>query len=88
MLLYFMLGIIFITLGYPLIENVSSIFQAITQYIVYKYALKIYKIKKEMGQDSQIEVQKEDNHIPIGFRSTVEAIGYELPSEEELEEDD
>ena len=87
MLLYFILGIIFITFGYPLIENIASVFQAITQYIVYKYALKIYKIKKEMGQDSQIEVQKEDSHIPIGFRSTVEAIGYEIPSSEELEDD-
>lgn len=85
MLLYFILGIVFITIGYPLMQNIASVFQAITQYTVYKYALKIYKIKKQMGVDQELTVQEQ--HNPIGFRSSVEAIGYEISSDQDQEED-
>ena len=50
MLLYFILGILFISIGIPLIENLMSIVSAFVEYIVYVYAFKIYKIKKQMNE--------------------------------------
>lgn len=80
MILYFLLGIIFIVVGYPLLEDLTSIAQALTQYVVYKYAFKIYKIKKQMGVGEDVQVQDQTDH-PIGFR--IKAIGHQIQSQQE-----
>lgn len=82
MLLYFILGIIFISICVPLLQSLASIFSAIGQYVVYIFAFKIYKIKKEMN----IEEQEEEQANQIGFATSV--VGAEIPVEYEEEEQD
>lgn len=65
MLFYFLLGILLISLGVPILDNITSIFSAITQYIVYSFAFKIYKVKKQMGISQ--EQQQEESKQLIGF---------------------
>ncbi len=48
MLLYFILGILFISIGIPLIDNLMSIISTHTEFITYKIAFKVFKLKKEM----------------------------------------
>ena len=45
----FILGILFISFIVPLLEYLLEIISAFCDFIVYKYAFKIYEIKKEMG---------------------------------------
>ena len=66
MLFYFLLGILLISLGIPILDNITSIFSAITQYIVYSFAFKIYKVKKQMGIDQSQKQQQEEKQL-IGF---------------------
>lgn len=66
MLFYFLLGILLISLGIPILDNITSILSAITQYIVYSFAFKIYKVKKQMGIDQGQKQQQEDKQL-IGF---------------------
>lgn len=82
MLLYFILGIIFISICVPLLQSLASIFSAIGQYVVYIFAFKIYKIKKEMN----IEEQEEEQANQIGFATSV--VGAEIPVEYEEEQDE
>ena len=63
---YFLLGILLISLGIPILDNITSILSAITQYIVYSFAFKIYKVKKQMGIDQDQKQQQEDKQL-IGF---------------------
>ena len=81
MLLYFVLGILFITLGVPILQALSSIVSAWSEYIVYLFAFKIFGLKKEMGQ----EEEEEDESNPIGF--SVSAIGDEIPIEPDQEQE-
>lgn len=46
MLLYFILGIVFIYIFIPIIDNLLTIFSTWTEYISYKLAAKVYKIKQ------------------------------------------
>lgn len=80
MLFYFILGILFISLGIPIIENLESILSAFSQYIVYYFAYKVYLLKEKFSP--QEEEQKKD--FKIGFQQT-DAIGYEIkvPDQEE-----
>ena len=80
MLLYFILGIIFISFIVPLIENLLTIIATVTQYISYIYAAKIYKIKQQLGLTEQQEQKKN----PIGFQTS--AIGFSCQQEYEQEE--
>ena len=82
MLPYFILGILFITLGIPILEALSSAVSAWGQYVVYTFAFKIYTIKKKMGVDQ--EDQEEDEDKIIGFTS---AVGDIIPSEEQFDQD-
>lgn len=77
MLLYFILGILFISLGIPVLDALSSIVSAWSQYIVYTYAFKIYSIKQKMGLDQ--EDQEEEGTKILGFTS---AIGDEVPGQD------
>lgn len=80
MLLYFTLGILLISLGIPILENLSSIIQAWSQYIVYIFAFKIYTIKQKMN----IKDDEQEQTKVLGFTS---AIGTEIPSEEYFEQE-
>lgn len=66
MLFYFLLGILLISLGIPILDNLTSILSAVTQYIVYSFAFKIYKVKKQMGIDQNQKQQEESKQL-IGF---------------------
>ena len=79
-LLYFISGIIFISLIIPLIENIVSILSTITEYVTYIYAAKIFKIKQQLNLD-----QEEQHKNPIGFQT--EAIGF-YHSQEQTEEEE
>ena len=48
MLLYFILGCLFVLICIPVIEDLLSIFSAWVEYIVYLFALKVYKIKQQL----------------------------------------
>ena len=79
MLIYFILGILFITLGIPILQAFSSIVSAWAQYVVYIFALKIYNIKQRMEKEEQ-----EEESNPIGFQ--VEAIGDQIQFIEQEQE--
>lgn len=80
MLLYFILGILFISLAIPILEALSSIVTAWSEYIVYLFAFKVYHIKLQM---SDKENEEEEQVRVIGF---TEAVGEEIPVPEEQEE--
>lgn len=83
MLLCFILGILFISLGIPILEALSSAISAWSQYIVYIFAFKIYNIKQKMNLDQDQEDTSE-NKI-LGFTS---AIGEVIPNNrQELQEE-
>ena len=79
MLLYFILGILFVSLGMPLLENIDAIISAFVEYIVYILAYKIVKLKKKIKEESP-EQQKQEE-FQIGFRDNeiLEVQGEELP---------
>lgn len=52
MLLYFILGILFVSLGIPLLENIDTIISTFVEYIVYILAYKIVKLKKKIKEES------------------------------------
>lgn len=79
MLLYFILGIVLVTIILPLIENIMSVFAAWTEYLVYKFAYKIYNLKKEMGEE------EEEEKRPMGFQT--QAIGYQVNDIDILQEE-
>ena len=83
MLFYFILGVAFISIGIPLFEGISSFIQSYFEYLVYERAIKIYKIKKEIGLVQEEEEEEENN--PIGFTY---AIGQEIQNTEEEDSDD
>ena len=82
MLLYFILGILFISLGIPILDALSSIVAAWSQYVVYILAFKIYTIKSKMGVEE--EEEQEEKQV-LGFTS---AIGIEVPNETQQFYDD
>lgn len=81
MLLYFILGCLFIFIGIPLLQSLISLVSAAVEYEVYKFAIKIAKLKKEIS-DLKEEDQEEEEDYPIGFQQT-QAIGTEYESEEQ-----
>lgn len=76
MLLYFILGILLISLGIPILDALSSIVSAWSQYVVYSFAFKIYGIKQKMGLDQDDE--QEETKI-LGFTSV---IGDQIPGQD------
>ena len=66
-MLYFILGILLVSLGLPVLEALSSIISSWSEYVVYSFAFKIYKVKKEMGLDDE-EEEEEEKQI-LGFTS-------------------
>ena len=77
MLLYFILGILLVSLGIPILDALSSIISAWSQYVVYFFAYKIYAVKKKMGLDQ--EDDQEEERI-IGFATS--AIGEQVPGQD------
>lgn len=92
MLLYFLLGIVFIYIFIPIIDGFLSIFSTWTEYVNYKMVAKVMEIKKKYNIEGESEEAEEASN-PIGFVCT-EAIGIEEPElpeldpEQEQEEDD
>ena len=85
MLLYFILGIVFIYIVIPLIDSLLAIISTWAEYQNYKIAVKCIKIKKQYGiQVSQEQDQSPSN--PIGFTYT-EAVGIPVQTEEFQEEE-
>ena len=82
MLLYFILGILLISLGIPILDALSSIVSAWSQYIVYVFAFKIYNIKVKMDIDQDEE--DSENQI-MGFTA---AIGEQVSSEKQFEQEE
>ena len=81
MLLYFILGVLLISIGLPLLQAFASIISSWAQYMVYFFAFKIYKLKQIMG----IQDQEDDKETKIiGF---TEAIGTEVQNQEFYQEE-
>lgn len=79
MLLYCILGIALITIVLPLIENLMSIVESYTEFLIYKIAYKIYLIKKEMKESLE---EEEKQKFSMGFHT--QAIGQQFtPTQEE-----
>lgn len=84
MLFYFILGIVFVTIVLPIMDNLITIIATYTEYIGYIIAAKTYKIKKELEINQD---QKEDQHNIIGFSTDV--VGFNIPNQEqEFDNDD
>ena len=81
MLLYFLLGIVFIYIFIPIIDGFLSIFSTWTEYVNYKMVAKVMEIKKKYNIEGENEEEEASN--PIGFVCT-EAIGVEEPELPEL----
>lgn len=76
----FFLGILFVLLGIPAIENFTTWLESKTSLSTYKIAKDIYKIKREIGQECQEEKQNNE----IGFHT--QCVGYDIPITQEYEE--
>ena len=85
MLLYFLLGIVFIYIFIPIIDGFLSIFSTWTEYVNYKMVAKVMEIKKKYN--IEVEGEEEEELNPIGFVCTET---MEIPNEEpeQQEEDD
>lgn len=87
MLLYFVLGALFMLIGVPLLQALVSIVSAWSESIVYKFALKVYKIKEKMNLEDQ-EDQENNKKIPMGFQTEVIGTVIEDPEYEEEQEEE
>lgn len=83
MLLYFILGIVFIYVIIPIVDNLLTIFSTWTEYISYIYAAKVFKIKQELNIE---EEEEEQHHNPIGFAT--DAIGFSTEEDYETQEEE
>ena len=85
MLLYFILGAIFVSVVLPIIENLLSCLSSWSEYISYVFALKVYKIKQQInnGEDSK---QVEEEKTPMGFQT--QAVGYYIPGQNQEQEEE
>lgn len=84
MLLYFILGIVFIYIFIPIVDNLLGIISTWAQYTSFKFAAKCVKLKKQYG--IEVEQQEEESENPIGFVYT-EAVGVPQEPEIQIEED-
>lgn len=83
MLSYFILGALFLFVGVPLLQSILSIVNAWSEYKVYTFALKVYKIKQQMYDQEQ---QQDNKKIPMGFQTDVIDMSIENPEEFQEEE--
>ena len=81
MLLYFILGIIFISIIIPLLENLESLLSSYTEYLVYIIAYKITLLKTKI-KAQQLKIQEEEDQFEIGFHHT-EAKGFEIKNNDD-----
>ena len=86
MLLYFILGIIFIYIAIPIIDSFLTIISTWAEYQNYKIAVKCIQLKKKYGIEVVDEQQQEQQSNPIGFIYT-EAIGESTPPDSIQEEE-
>lgn len=86
MLLYFVLGALFVMVGVPLLQSLASIISGFSEYVIYTLALKVYLIKKQMNFEDE-EEEQESHKIPMGFQTEVIGTYIEDPEQEEQEEE-
>ena len=84
MLSYFILGALFLFVGVPLLQSILSIINAWSEYRVYNFAFKVYKIKQQMYDDQ--DKQQDNKKIPMGFQT--DAIGISIEDPEEFQEEE
>ena len=84
MLLYFILGIVFIYIFIPIVDNLLTIFSTWAEYISYKFAAKVYKIKQQLNVSNE---QEEEESNPIGF-ATTDCVGFQVENLTELEQEE
>lgn len=86
MLLYFILGILFISIIIPLCSFFQSFLDILIEYITYNYAYKVNKIKLLMEKQSEELEQEEEKKNPIGFYT--QAIGFQKDDQEEYQQEE
>ena len=79
----FLLGILFVFLGIPILQAIANSIEDNSQLLSCKTAKKIYNIKKQIQQQSS---QEETSNSQIGFQT--QCIGYEVNNENQFEEDE
>lgn len=52
-MLYFILGILFVSIGIPILENIESVLSAFAEYIVYIFAVKVYLLKTKIPSEKK-----------------------------------
>lgn len=86
MLLYFVLGALFVTVGVPLLQSLASIISAFADYVIYNLAFKVYQIKQKMNLEDEDDEQN-SHRIPMGFQTDVIGTYIDDPEQEEQEEE-
>ena len=72
----FISGMLFVIVGWPLLDNTMQVFAQYTECLKAKMALKVYKLNEQMGLTDKDEVRHR-----IGFSAPTE--NYDLDEEEE-----
>lgn len=65
MIKYFILGVFFISFVIPVLNQIMSILESLSEWVVYTIAFKIYQIKKQMNIEDK---DKEEDVNVIGFQ--------------------
>ena len=65
MIKYFILGVFFISFVIPVLNQLMSIIESLSEWVVYTIAFKIYRIKKQINIEDK---DKEEDEKEIGFQ--------------------
>lgn len=83
MLFYFILGILFVSIVFPITSFFASFLDIYTEYITYVFTYKVYKIKTLMKSNQE---EQQDSNFQMGFHTDV--IGVKTPQQEQIEQED
>lgn len=81
----FLLGMLFVFICIPIIENINTLIANRIQLSSYRTSKQIFKIKKQIEEMGIVEQEQECKH-PFGFQAP-DCIGVEIDNNE-YEEDD
>ena len=79
----FLLGILFVFLGIPILQAIATSIEDNSQLLSCKTAKKIYNIKKEIEEQQQ---QPESSNPVIGFQT--QCVGCEIENQDPFEEEE
>ncbi len=82
----FLLGMLFILVCLPVIENLNTLLANRVQLSSYRTTKKIYEIKKQLSEIGVME-QQEQHKNPFGFQAP-DCVGYEIDNGEEYAGED